>query len=132
MALRNLTRNLQVKVSVAPAVRTNGTTNGTAVDLRGFDAAAISVAFGAYTDGTHTPALQHSADGVSFVAVPVGEIEGAFAAVSSGAGANTVQTVGYAGTLRYVRAVMTVTGATSGAASTAFVVAGYPHQMPVA
>ena len=130
MALRDLIRNILVRVSVAPAVRTNGTTNGTSIDLRGFDAAAVSVAFGAYTDGTHTPSLQHSADGTTFTNAAASDMDGSFAAVNAAGGANTVQTVGYIGALRYIRVVMTVTGATSGAASTAFVVAGYPRLKP--
>lgn len=132
MALRDLVHKTLVKGSLVPAVRVNGSVNGTAVDLRGFDAAAVSVAFGAYTDGTHTPALQHSADGTSFVAVPAGEMDGAFAAVSSAAGANSVQTVGYKGAMRFLRVAMSVTGATSGAASAAFVVLGEPHRAPCA
>lgn len=130
MALKNIMRNILVKLSVAPALRVNGTTNGTGVDLRGFDAAAISVAFGAYTDGTHTPSVQHSSDGSTYTNVAASDLDGAFTAVNAVGGANTVQTVGYIGALRYVRVVMTVSGATTGAASTAFVVAGYPRQMP--
>jgi len=130
MALRDLLHKTLVKPSLAPAVRVNGTTTGASVDLRGFDAAVISVSFGAYTDGTHTPSVQHSVDGSSFSNVAASDLDGAFVAVSSGAGANAVQSVGYIGQQRYVRVVMTVSGATSGALSAANIMAGYPRNMP--
>ncbi len=129
MAIRDLLRNTAVSPSLAPATRTSSAT-GSAVDLRGFDAAVISVSFGAYTDGTHTPSLQHSVDGSTYTNVAASDLDGAFAAVSGSGGANSVQTVGYIGAQRYVRVVMTVSGATSGAVSSANIVAGYPRSAP--
>lgn len=130
MAMRDLYHKISLGASLAPAVRTTGAFNGSAVDLRGFDAAVISVSFGAYTDGVHTPSLQHSMDGSTFTATSTSDIDGSLSAVSSAAGANTIQSVGYIGSQRYVRVVMTVSGATSGAASGANVVAGYPRSAP--
>ncbi|HBM91312.1 MAG TPA: hypothetical protein DD400_05510 [Rhodospirillaceae bacterium] len=130
MTLRDMLHNTLVKTSLAPAVRTDGTTTGTAVDLRGFDAAVISVAFGSYTDGTHTPSLEHSVDGVTYASVGASELDEALEAVSDSSGANTVQSVGYLGARRYVRVIMIVTGSTSGAASGASVIVGEPHNAP--
>ena len=130
MTLKNFYRNVKVTPSVSPAARVNGTTNGTGVDLRGFDSAMIAVEFGAYTDGTHTPSVQHSADNSTFTTVSASDLDGAFTAVSSAGGANSVQAVGYIGALRYVRVVMTVTGATTGALSAAQVIAGHPRSVP--
>lgn len=129
MALRDLLRQTLVKQSLAPAVRTS-TATGSSVDLRGFDAAIISVSFGAYTDGTHTPTVQQSVDGTTFTNTSSSDLDGALSAVTSVAGANTVQCVGYIGAQRYVRVVMTVSGTTSGAASAGYVVAGYPRSQP--
>lgn len=129
MALRDLLRNTLVSVSLAPAARIS-TATGDAVDLRGFDAAVVNVSFGAYTDGTHTPSLQHSVDGISYTNVAAGDLDGVFESVSGAAGANTIQSVGYIGSQRYVRVVMTVSSASTGALSGANVVAGYPHQAP--
>jgi len=131
MTIQNNYRNTLVMPSLAPAARVNGTLNGTGVDLRGFDAAMVAVAFGAYTDGTHTPSLQHSADNATFTTVTGTDIDGAFTAVSSAGGANTVQAVGYNGSNRYIRVVMTVSGATTGALSSAVVIASEPHRAPV-
>lgn len=130
MTLRNLYRNVKASTSLAPAARVTGTANGTGVDLRGYDAAMIVVAFGAYTDGTHTPSVQHSADNSSYTAVSASELDGALSPVSSAGGANSVQSVGYLGSQRYVRVVMTVSGASSGALSTAQVIAGEPRCAP--
>lgn len=130
MTLRDLKSNVKVAPSLAPAVRTNGTANGTAVDLRGYDSAVIAVSFGAYTDGSHTPSVEHSVDNVTYAAAAASDLDGAFTAVSSAAGQNAVQSVGYIGARRYVRVVMTVSGATSGALSAANVIAGNPRQAP--
>lgn len=130
MALRDLLRRILVAQSLSPAVRTNGTATGSAVDLRGYDAAVICVAFGAYTDGTHTPSLQHSTDGTTYTNAAASDLDGAFTAVSGAGGANSLQQIGYIGSQRFVRVVMTTAGATTGALSQASVIAGYPRNMP--
>lgn len=131
MAIRDLLHNTMVTTSLQPAARTNGTATGTAVDLRGYDAAMFVVSFGTYTDGTHTPSVQHSTDGSTYTTAATTDLDGTFSAVSSGAGSNTVQMVGYIGSARYVRVVMTTSGATTGALSTASVIAGRPRNAPV-
>jgi len=131
MTLRNHYRNIAVMPSLSPAARVNGTTNGTNIDLRGFDAAMIAVGFGAYTDGTHTPTVQHSTDNSTFTNVASTDLDGTLTAVSSTAGAHAVQSVGYIGANRYVRVVMTVSGATTGALSHAAVVVGAARNAPI-
>ena len=130
MTTRDLLRQTLVSPSLSPAARVNGTATGSAVDLIGFDAAVISVQFGAYTDGTHTPSVTQSTDGTTYTACAVSDLDGAFTAVSSSGGANTLQQVGYIGTQRYIKVVMTTSGATTGALSSANVVAGYPRNAP--
>lgn len=131
MTVRNLLRNIMTSISLAPAVRTaTATATGSAVDLRGYDSAVISVQFGSYTDGTHTPSVQHSVDGTTYTSVAAGDLDGAFAAVNSAAGAGSIQSVGYIGAQRYVRVVMTIASATSGAASGAVVTVGHARSAP--
>ena len=130
MTTRDILRQTFVYPSLNPAARVNGTATGTAVDLRGYDAAMISVAFGAYTDGTHTPSVTQSSDGVTYTACAASDLDGAFTAVSSGAGANSIQQVGYIGSARFIAVVMTTTGATTGALSQASIVAGYARNAP--
>ncbi len=130
MTIRDLLRRTLVTASLAPAVRTNGTATGTAVDLRGYDSAILTVQFGTWTDGTHTPSVQHSVDGTTYTAAAASDLDGSFAAVNSAAGNGTVQSVGYIGAQRYVRVVMTTSGATSGALSAAYVISGSPRNAP--
>jgi len=133
MAIRDLLRLTQVSTSLQPAARVNGTVNGSTVDLRGYDGAVVTVTFGAYTDGTHTPTLQQSVDGVTFTTCVFGtDTDGAsdLVAVNGAGGANTVQQIGYIGSQRYLRVVMTTTGATTGALSSASVILGYPRNAP--
>lgn len=130
MALKDIENRISVAQSLAPAVR-NATANGTSVDLQGYNSAMVVFNFGTWTDGTHTPSLQHSSDNVTFVTCDTNSMNGVFVAVSSGAGSNTIQKIGYTGGLRYVRAVMTVAGATTGAAANAAILRGHPAQGPV-
>ena len=130
MAIRDLLRNVLVSQSLSPATRTNGTATGSAVDLSGYDAAVVTVSFGAYTDGTHTPSLQQSMDNSTYTACAASDLDGTFSAVSGTAGGNTLQQVGYIGTQRFVAVVMTTAGATTGALSSASVIAGVPRNAP--
>jgi hypothetical protein len=130
MATRDLLRNQLTVQSLSPAARTNGTATGTAVDLIGYDAAVVTVSFGTWTDGTHTPSLNHSMDGTTYNAAAASDLLGTFGAVSGTAGSNTLQQVGYIGTQRFLKVVMTTNGATTGALSQANVIAGYPHNAP--
>ncbi len=109
--------------SLAPAART-ASANGTGVDLQGVEGARVDVNFGAWTDGTHTPKVQESDDNSTFTDAAAGDVLGTFTAVSSSAGQNAVQSVAYLGSKRYIRVVMTVAGATTGALSGATVIKG--------
>ena len=127
---RDLRSRLSSQISLAPAART-AAANGSIIDRQGFDGVYALLAFGTWTDGTHTPALLESADGVTFTAPAAADLLGSFAAVGSAAGNNTIQQVSYIGSARYLRLVVTVTGATAGATSTGLIVRGYSSQQPV-
>jgi len=131
MTTSDLRNVIDAAHSLEPAVRATGTYNGTGVDLQGANAAAVLVYFGAYTNGTHTPSLEHSDDNSSFAAVGASELDGSFTAVSSAGGANTLQRVGYRGSKRYVRAVMVVASGATGAASVAAILKGDLAHQPV-
>lgn len=124
--MRDLKNNLQTVTSLAPATRT-ASANGSGVDLQGFDAAMVSFVVGTITDGTHTPSLEESSDNAVFTAVAAADLIGSFAALASA----TNQSVGYRGGKRYLRAVSTVSGATTGGVYGAVVLRGRPAQGPV-
>ncbi len=130
MTIRDLENNLGAVVSLAPAAR-NANATGTTVDLQGHDSAMVAVIFGAYTDGSHTPSIEHSHDGSSYEVVPAAQLNGTLTAVTGAGGANSVQKVGYIGGRRYIRALLGVSGATTGALCTALVLRGDSHRRPL-
>ena len=108
-------------VSLLPAART-ATANGVGVDLANAEENQIVVIGGAWTDGTHTFKLQESADNATWNDVAAGDQVGTFTAISSApTAAITGNKVSYIGALRYVRVVVTIAGATTGALYTAIV-----------
>ncbi|MBC9207519.1 hypothetical protein IBL26_11800 [Roseomonas aerophila] len=130
--MRDLSYNISPALALPPAAR-NTNANGTAVDLLGFGTAAALVTFGAWTDGTHTPKLQESDNGTSgWTDVAAIDMAGSFSTVSSAAGQNAVQRVSYIGNKRFIRPVLTVASATTGALSSVQVVRGNPSAVPVA
>lgn len=116
-----------VTTSLAPAART-ATANGTGVDLQNFHSATIAFVVGTITDGTHTPTIQESSDNSTYTTVAAGDLIGTLAALAS----STNQRVGYKGALRYIRAVSTVAGATTGGVYSAVVLRGDARKQPVA
>lgn len=124
--MRDLKNNLSEATSLAPAART-ATANGTGVDLRGYDSAEVLFLVGAITDGTHTPKVQESDDDSAYTDVAAADQDGTLANIA----ANTNQVVGYKGTKRYIRAVSTVSGATTGGVYGAVVIRSNPEHAPV-
>lgn len=122
----DLKTKLEGITSLAPAART-ATANGTGVDLANKDGAMVVFQVGTITDGTHTPKLQDSADNSTFADVAAADQVGTLAALAS----NVNQRVSYIGTKRYIRAVSTVSGATTGGVYSALVVRGAPRKQPV-
>ncbi len=101
--------------------------NGTGVDLRGFDGSAIVFSVGTVTDGTHTPNIQESDDNSNWSDISADDQHGSLVDFVS----DTNQLVGYRGNKRYLRAVLTISGATTGAQAAALVARGVPHHSPV-
>lgn len=127
MTTRDLVSNIDLRSSLDPGDYT-ASANGAAVDLQGFESAAVAFIVGTVTDGTHTPSVEESDDGASWQAVAAADLSGALANLASGVN----QRVGYRGAKRYLRAVLTVAGATVGARAAAVVVRGDAAQRPVA
>lgn len=124
----DLKNNINAAASLGPAART-ATANGTGVDLAGYSATVLMIVAGTITDGTHALKLQESDDNSTFADVAAADLDGA--AVSLGSGqSNTVAEIGYRGIKRYVRAVSTVSGATTGGVYTALVVRGSARKYP--
>lgn len=107
---RDYDKNIASAISLAPAART-ATANGTGVDLVGFGAIGALVAVGVITDGTHVVKLQDSPDNSTWTDVAAANLSGSFPANLT---STTMVEVGYLGRQRFLRAVVTCSGTTTG------------------
>lgn len=128
--MRDIASNIAPAVSVAPDGNRTANLNGAGVDRRGYDSVAALVHFGTITDGGWTPSLEESDDDSTYTAVAADDLVGSFSEATS-ADSDTIQEVGYVGTKRYVRVVVTESSAsTTGAKFSAAIVRGHAHQRP--
>ena len=128
--LKDIVSNMLVETSLAPASRTAGAANGTAINLENYGSAAVVFSCGALGGGTATPTIEESANGsTGWTAIAAGRLNGTLAAV----GANEELVIGLtdvAGiTKSFSRPVITVAGGT-GTLCAAYVVKGNPRHAP--
>lgn len=119
MASKDTSTTLTVSSSLAPAVRT-GDTNGTGVDLQGFESALVVFdcgAEGVTLSGTDKIALEleESDDNSTFADVAAADMIGEESAgvvktLDDNAEAPAVYTVAYTGAKRYIRGVLNYSG----------------------
>lgn len=108
--MRDLVHNIGVVQSIAPA-DIAATTQGTSVDLLGFDSVAFVATTGARTaSGAFTLSLEESDDNAAFTAVAAEHYQ---APVAGNLAANSTAKLGYRGFKRYVRPVLTKGSGTS-------------------
>jgi hypothetical protein len=129
---RDIDKDVKVVSTIAPAAALTATTTGAAVDTVGYRSKMAIVHAGVATDGTITPSLEESdASGSGFAAVAAANLSGAFVAITSAAD-EVVQEVGYLGTKRYLRVVLTEDVASTGQFITASIVLADPITRPAA
>jgi hypothetical protein len=123
----------KVASSIVPDQYT-ATTNGAGVDLLGFDANVVEIVTGAWggTTPTATAKVQESADNTTFTDVADTDLDGVTGNPSGFAlAASSVKPVGYTGTKRYVRVILSaVTGTTPIIRAYASVIRTEPKQVP--
>jgi hypothetical protein len=129
MASRDLFNITEAEQSLRPAART-ASANGAGVDLKGFHSALVIIDVGLRTDGSHTFELQESDDNTTFTAVADADLQGTEPAVTSAATDEVIYELGYLGGKRYLRVIVTVSGATTGAVYGASIVRGHPSDIP--
>jgi len=129
--MRDIRNNLDGVNSIVPNSYT-ASTNGSGIDLQGYDGAMILFQAGTVDTGsgneTYSPSVEESDDNSTFSAVSASDLEGSLANMT----ANSVQRVGYKGARRYLRAVLTLGGTTPSIDAAVLVVRGLPHQSPLA
>ncbi|MEM6847596.1 MAG: hypothetical protein AAF580_05895 [Pseudomonadota bacterium] len=116
--------------AIAPEVLSATATSG-AIDLRGFNAAAVVISTGAIVgSGSFTPTVQESdtAAASGFTTVAAADMAGTLPATLA---ANTTAKASYIGNRRYIRVVLTRNSGTSVAAA-AMVVRSRADSRPVA
>lgn len=122
-----LYNDCDVKLSLNPAARTDGTANGTSADRhtdsQAYRSALVIIHAGAITDGTHTFEVQDSANDTDFTAVAAEFLQGTEPALGEDDD-NEVHVIGYTGNRRYLRVVCVTSGATSGGIASAVIVLG--------
>jgi hypothetical protein len=127
---REQASELKVLQSIVPAVYSATKDDGTIIDTRGADAATVIVNWGAIVSaGDFAASIEEGdesdlSDGATAAAA---DLVGSFAATAV---ASSVEKVGYKGSKRYIRPVLTKAGGTSIAAA-ASVVLGKRDIVPV-
>jgi hypothetical protein len=126
--MRDIANNIGVVQAVPPAVLT-ATNTSAAIDLLGFESAALVISTGALVGAAvFVPKLQESDDGTTFTDVAAADLVGTFPASLA---ATSVIKVGYKGFKRYMRTVLTLTSGTSLAVD-AVIVKGNALRRPAA
>lgn len=145
MTMEDLGNRLGVLQSLSPAAYTSNQNSGAntngAVDLgenEVFNGALAVISVGAWTDGTHTFAIEHADDDgtgapdtSTWSEVPDTDLIGSEPVVDADADDEQVYKVGYLGDKRHVRVKVTATGTTSGAIYGAVFVLGAARSAPV-
>ncbi|MFE2046366.1 hypothetical protein ACFXAZ_36690 [Streptomyces sp. NPDC059477] len=125
----------RAKLTLTLAVRTNGTVNGTSVDLHenkdASRSAMLIVYSGTITDGTHAVILQESDDSSAWSAVAAADLQGTAPSLTS-TDDDALFELGYKGSRRYLRASVTTSGATTGGTFGAVIVRAFPRRSPIA
>jgi hypothetical protein len=124
----------RAKVTLTVAARTNGTVNGTTVDLNenkdACRSAMLIVNTGTVTDGSHAVILQESDDNSAWGTVAAADLQGS-APTLVAADDDTLYELGYIGSKRYLRASVTTSGATTGGVFGATIVRAFPRRRPI-
>lgn len=123
--MRDLLHSLVSQLAKAAAsISSNTTTNGLVIDLQGYEAARIDIASATITDGSYVCSLQEgtASDGSDMADVAAAQQLGSasFAATDD----NTVKSLSYLGSKRYIRVKIVSTGVTTGGAFSAIAVLG--------
>ena len=135
MASRDILNSIKVTPAINPgaAITGNAATNGAVIDTQGFESVTFAVQSGTITDGSFAVKIQEGDQPTLSDASDVVAGDYIGAAISFAAAANNlVKKIGYRGSHRYIRAVLTQAGATNGGVMSAVAILGNAHNNPVA
>lgn len=130
MATKGHTKTLTPLQAIKPSTFRTASVNGANLDLQGYESASVLLNAGTITDGTFTPKFQEADDNGSGAPDTWSDVaatdltDGPFVALV----ADSVQQVGYRGTKRWLRVVVTASGSpATGAEFSAIYARGHPH-----
>ena len=130
--MRDLNSIIAGAISILP-VADKVTQTGGGVDLTGYLGASVIFAAGTITDGTFTPTIEESDDDGSsdaYAAVAAADLVGSLVAFTATIDERTNE-VGYIGSKKWIRAVLTVSGSPgTGGPTAAIVIKGFPRTLP--
>lgn len=132
--MRDLANNLGPAQSIRPQAVT-ATLNGTGVDLRGFDSALLQLDFGTFagTGPSATVKWQESDDDATYTDIATADLIGGAVPAITPTNDEAIIKRGYAGTKRYVRAIVSaISGTGPSLPMSATVIRGHASQQPVA
>lgn len=127
--MKDIHSGLNAVVAVAPQVLA-ATNTSSAIDMRGYNSALLVLAIGAIVgSGDFTAKLTEcDTSGGTYTDVAAADLEGSFSATLL---TSTVERIGYKGSKRYLKTVLTKNSGTSVAVS-AVLMQGHPADAPVA
>jgi hypothetical protein len=136
MNMRNLYTQTLAVTALASATLDDGANNGATVDLgvngNDFRDVLFVISTGTITDGSHAVTVQESANGTDWVPVPSNRILGSLPTIVAADDDKLFQVGARAGTARYVRLLVTTSGATDGGVVSAVAILGSGSNNPVA
>jgi hypothetical protein len=132
--MKDLSSGLSAVVDVPSAAIRNGNaaTNGGGADLAGFNGATVQFFSGTLTDGSVACKVQESDDNSAWAdAAATDIVGGANSQTLAATDDSVVKELGYIGKKRYIRGVMTQSGATTGGFYGSLIQRGFPVKAPV-
>lgn len=129
MANRDMHNNILPAVAFnTQAISSDTTTNGTEVDLQGFESLEFIIQSGTITDGTYTPLVEESdTSGSGYTAVADTDLLGTEAdAAFAAADDNVTKRIGYIGFKPYVRLSIVSASTNTGGTLSASAIKGHP------
>jgi hypothetical protein len=132
MAKKDLKNSILEKVALnIQAISSNTTTDGAAIDTKGYQSVTFVLQSATLTDGTYTPVIEESDTG-AFAgeenAVADADLLGTEAAAAfAAADDNEVRRIGYVGNKRYVRLTLVSASTSTGGTLGAVAILGHPE-----
>jgi hypothetical protein len=123
-------QNAKVVPTLLPAVITTGAVTGSAVQWGDCQSVMAIITAATVADGSHVVELQESDDDSEWTAVAAADLIGTEPTITTSNDA-AIHEIGYKGSKKLLRVVITTTAATTGGVIGASFLKAYPYQAPL-